>query len=197
MAIKISKDAAKDFFADLFKVDKITILKPNGKPLVVFDTTISIERSAEVEQPDYPIERGNFTNDSKYKKPKQVTIVAQVAPMLALTRYNTRYSIKRIVNTLEAAKAGTDLFTIVGKLEKHENMSLVKFSYEETRETGRALRCTLEFKEAILFDTYGESTTVKAPAAAAKPKSSGQVEQKKVTDATALNKLSTFRGAGR
>lgn len=197
MAVKISKEAAKDFFADLFKVDKIQVLKPDGKPLVKFDTTISIERSSEVEQPDYPIERGAFTNDSKYKKPKLVTVVAQVAPMLALTRYNTRYSIKKIVKTLEEAKNGTDLFTIVGKLEKHENMSLTKFAYEEVRETGRALRCTLEFKEVMVFDTFGQSVAVKSPAAAAKPKSEGRKTPKKVTDAKAISELKEFEGAGR
>ncbi len=107
------------------------ILDDTGTPAIVPDSFLGIEVMPTSEVCDYPVEKGSFASFNKVTRP----IVIE----LRIAKGGSTSSRSAFLTSLQNAKDGTGVFTIVTPEGTYPNMSLNAYPYRKTETEGAGM----------------------------------------------------------
>ncbi|MGL4897994.1 MAG: phage baseplate protein [Cetobacterium sp.] len=147
MLLFISSNIYEILYKNLVRKFGIFYMK-NGLGLVDFvDIVISKRIVKEVDVtsnsnlPSKPVENGGFINDSRFNEPSTINFVIMIKAY--------EFEIGNIIEKIDQAKKGIDLFNIVIPSRSYQNMALKAYSYSYNA-TKNFLTVPLEFIEIVI-----------------------------------------------
>lgn len=119
-----------------------------GLPLInfydiIFSKTVAKEINISLKSnlPTKPVENGSFINDSRINEPTTIAFTVFIKAY--------EFELGNIIDSLEKAKSGVDLYNVVVPSKTYINMALKSFEYSYNS-TKNFLQIPLEFQEVII-----------------------------------------------